>query len=106
MTKKPSGERSSVHQRRSYSSMSLVNRPALFASVRAMRIVSTSHTSAASRAAISLAMNSPHVGREPRRDQFGDELARGHEHLPAQMPTFLDRGELVLEMHAGRARRD
>src|SRR5207244_9816518 len=38
-----SGERSPVHQRRSYSSMSLVNRPALFASVRAMRIVLTSH---------------------------------------------------------------
>src|SRR6202023_2189563 len=40
------------------------------------------------------------VCREPRSYQRADELARRHEHLAAEMATFLLRRELVLEVHA------
>src|ERR1043166_5572306 len=85
-TKNPSGERSPVHQRRSYSSTSLVRSAALFASVRAIRIVSTPHTSAARRADTSFAMNSL-VGTStlpPRWPHFfTDDSWRSEEHPAA-----------------------
>ena len=56
--KNPSAVRSPVTKRWSYSSQSLVSNVALLASVRAIRIVSTPHTSVARRAATSFVMNS------------------------------------------------
>src|SRR6266498_1755803 len=88
MTKKPSGERSSVP---------LVNRPALFASVRVMRIVSTPHTSVASRAAISLAMNSL-VGTStfpPRCPHFLAEESWSSKCTPAAPQRILDPNEQI-----------
>src|SRR5207237_10841981 len=58
LTKKPSGDRSPVHQRRAYSTTALVSRPARWAWGRALRRVSTPQTSAASRAAMRLVTNS------------------------------------------------
>src|SRR3989441_7616799 len=79
--KNPSVVRSPVRKRRSYSSQSLVSRVALLASVRATRIVSTPHTSAARRAAMSFVMNSL-VGTStlpPRCPHFfTDEIGRAH----------------------------
>src|SRR3989475_7028520 len=56
--KNPSAVRSPVTKRWSYSSQSLVSNVALLASVRAIRIVSTPHTSVARRAATSFVMRS------------------------------------------------
>src|SRR6266566_5103333 len=56
--KNPSAVRSPVTKRWSYSSQSLVSNVALLASVRAIRIVSTPHTSVARRAATNFVMNS------------------------------------------------
>src|SRR5436309_6269507 len=70
ITKKPSGERSPVHQGRSYSSTSLVRRPALLASVRAMSIVSTPQTSAASRAEMSLVRSEEHTSELQSRENL------------------------------------
>ena len=63
---------------------------ALLASVRAISTVSTPQTSA----------------RQARGDELGDELARRHQDLAAQVPALLDGRELVLEVHAGGARVD
>ena len=71
----------------SLSSTSLVTRSAASASVRAMTSVGTPMTSAARRAAVSLA----------------DRLARRHEHLAAHVAALLHRRELVLEVDARRA---
>ena len=46
------------------------------------------------------------VGGEPRRHELVHGLARGHEHLAAHVAALLHRGQLVLEVHAGRARLD
>lgn len=47
-----------------------------------------------------------HVGRQPRRIQIADMRLGGDQHLAAQMAALLFRGELILEMHTRRARRD
>ena len=47
-----------------------------------------------------------HVRREPGRDERPDEVARRDEHLAPEVPALLLRRELVLEVHAGRARLD
>ena len=46
------------------------------------------------------------IGGEPGGIQGPDVLADRHQHLAAEMTTFLFRSELVLEMHAGSARLD
>ena len=46
------------------------------------------------------------IGREPRRDELGDELACGYEDLAAQMAALFDGRKLIFEVHAGGARRD
>src|SRR5215208_1112793 len=43
---------------------------------------------------------------EPSSDEGADELARRDEHLPAEVTALLLRGELVLEVDAGRTRLD
>ena len=43
------------------------------------------------------------VGREPRGDERAHELARGNQHLAAEMAALLLRRELVLEVDAGGA---
>ena len=47
-----------------------------------------------------------HVGREPRGGQRPDVLRRRHQHLAAQVSALLLGRQLVLPVHAGRARRD
>ena len=47
-----------------------------------------------------------HVGGEPRRVEVADMRGGRDQHLAAEMAALLLRGELVLEMHAGRARLD
>ena len=47
-----------------------------------------------------------HVGREARGVQRADVLAGRHQHLAAQVAALLLRRELVLEVHASRARLD
>ncbi len=46
------------------------------------------------------------VGGEARRVERADMLLDRHQHLAAEMPAFLFRRELVLEMHARGARLD
>ncbi len=46
------------------------------------------------------------VGGKARGIEAANVLGGGNEHLAAQMPAFLFRGELVLEMHGRRARLD
>src|SRR6266850_1160078 len=70
--KNPSAVRSPVKKRRSYSSQSLVSSVALFASVRAIRIVSTPHTSVARRAA------EPRLGVGHERRKPVDRLVALH----------------------------
>ena len=43
------------------------------------------------------------VGREARGDQLLHRFLRRHQHLAAHVAALLDRGELVLEVHAGGA---
>ena len=43
------------------------------------------------------------IGGEPRRDERPDVLRGRHEHLAAEMTALLLGGELVLEVHGGRA---
>ncbi|VTR65458.1 hypothetical protein DESC_320055 [Desulfosarcina cetonica] len=43
------------------------------------------------------------IGGHAGRDQLGDRLLGGHEDLAAHVAAFLGRGELIFEMHAGRA---
>jgi hypothetical protein len=47
-----------------------------------------------------------HVGGEPRGVERLDVLPGRDEDLPAEVAALLLRGELVLEVHAGRARLD
>ena len=47
-----------------------------------------------------------HVGREPRRDERADELARRDEHLAAEVAALLLGRELVLEVDGRGARLD
>jgi hypothetical protein len=44
-----------------------------------------------------------HVGGQARGNQLLDEFADGHQHLAAHVAALLGRGELVLEVDAGRA---
>ena len=67
--------------------MSLVNRCALLASVRARTSVGTPSTSAARRAATS----------------FCTASLRRHQHLAAEMSALLSGRQLIFEVHAGRA---
>ena len=60
------------------------------ASVRAMTRVEHAH----------------HVGGEPRGDEVADVRGGRDQHLAAHVAALLLRGELVLEMHARRARLD
>ena len=43
------------------------------------------------------------VGGEARGDQFLDSFLGGHENLAAHVAAFLDRGQLVFPVHAGRS---
>ena len=91
MRKKPSVVRSPVTKRWSYSSQSLVSSVALLASVRAIRTVSTPHTSAASRAATSLVTNSL-VGTRtfpPRWPHFFTEASWSSKCTPAAPASIM-----------------
>jgi hypothetical protein len=68
----------------------LVSSVAFSASVRAIRMVGYAH----------------HIGGEARSDELLDELARGHEHLAAQVSALFGGGELVFVVDARRARLD
>ncbi len=50
--------------------------------------------------------NVENVGRETGRDERADELARGNEHLAAEVAALLLRGELILEVDACGPRLD
>ena len=82
--------RSPVRNGLSFSSTSDVTRRGSFASVRAISTVGTPSTSAASRAAIELL----------------HRFLRGNEHLAAHVAALLHRRQLILEVHACRARFD
>src|SRR2546429_474693 len=109
MRKKPSVVRSPVTKRWSYSSQSLVSSVALLASVRAIRTVSTPHTSAASRAATSLVTNSL-VGTRtfpPRWPHFFTEASWSSKCTPAAPVDGLEpRLDLLNRLIAGDRRED
>ncbi len=70
--------------------MSAVSRCALLASVRASTSVG----------------HAQHVGRETSRDELLHRFLGRHQYLAAEMAALLGRGQLIFEVHAGRARFD
>src|SRR3954462_7603455 len=101
--KKPSSGRPPARKGSSAGSTSLSSSRAASASVRAIRSVGTSRTSAASRAATSFSMNARTAPPQPRRAQLLDELPHRDHHFPAEVAALLGRRELVLEVDRGRA---
>ncbi len=92
MRKKPSGVRSPVRNSRSRSSISVVSRVAASASVRAMRTVGTSSTSAARRAATRVRSNC-WVGTStlpPRWPHFFSEASWSSKWTPAAPASIID----------------
>ena len=50
--------------------------------------------------------NAQHVGSETRRDELLHRFLGRHQDLAAQVAALLGRGQLIFEVHAGRARFD